>query len=133
MSAELDSLIHKSKDLEAQIEQLAAELSQLHAAIAERMGERGEYYGHGVVAKKWRRVHWEVNKELLLDELSAEALDYCKEVVLTKEKLDQAVRAGYLPPRLYDRAIKREQRGWNVSLKIIEALESASDWDRAAQ
>ena len=130
MSAELDSLIRKSKTLEAQIEQLTAELARLHAAIAERMGDRREYYGHGVVAKKWSRVRWEVNKALLLDELSPEALDYCKEVVLTKEKLDQAVRAGYLPPRLYDRALRREQRGWNVSVKIIDALENALDWER---
>ena len=130
MSAELDSLIRKSKDLETQIEQLTAELARLHAAIAERMGDRREYYGHGVVAKKWSRVRWEVNKALLLDELSPEALDYCKEVVLTKEKLDQAVRAGYLPPRLYDRAIKREQLGWNVSLKIIDRLENEPDWER---
>jgi hypothetical protein len=56
MSAELDSLIRKSKDLETQIEQLTAELARLHAAIAERMGDRREYYGHGVVAKKWSRM-----------------------------------------------------------------------------
>jgi hypothetical protein len=130
MSAELDSLIHKSKDLETQIEQLTAELARLHKAIAERMGDKREYYGHGVVAKKWSRVRWDVNKALLLDELSPEALDYCKEVVLTKEKLDQAVRAGYLPPRLYDRAIKREQLGWNVNLKIIDALENEPGWER---
>src|SRR5262249_3664882 len=130
MAAELDSLIRKSKDLQIQIEQLTAELARLHAVIAERMGDKREYYGHGVVAKKWSRVRWDVNKALLLDELSPEALDYCKEVVLTKEKLDQAVRAGYLPPRLYDRAIKREQRGWNVSVKIIDALENELDWER---
>jgi hypothetical protein len=130
MSAELDSLIRKGKALETQIEQLTAELAQLHGAIAERMGDRREYYGHGVVAKKWSRVRWEVNRALLLDELSPEALDYCKEVVLTKEKLDQAVRAGYLPPRLYDRAMKREQLGWNVSLKIIDALEHEPGWER---
>jgi hypothetical protein len=94
------------------------------------MGDRREYYGHGAVAKKWARVHWEVNKALLLDELSADALDYFKEVVLTKEKLDQAVKAGYLPPRLYDRAVKRQPVGWNVSLKVLDALESEEDWDR---
>ena len=49
---------------------------------------------------------------------------------LTKTKLDQAVKAGYLPPRLYDRAVKREQLGWNVSLKILEPLESALEWER---
>src|SRR5882724_6699128 len=74
MSAELDSLIRKSKDLETQIEQLTAELSRLRAAIAEHMGDRREYHGHGVVAKKWAHVRWEVDKALLLDELSAEAL-----------------------------------------------------------
>src|ERR1043166_9359971 len=130
MSGQLDSLIRKSKDLEMQIEQLTGELARLHGEIAERMGDRHEYYGHGVVAKKWARVHWEVNKDLLLDELSAEALDYCKEVVLTKTKLDQAVRAGYLPPRLYDRAIKREDQGWNVSLQVLETSEHDLDWDR---
>ena len=130
MSAELDSLIRKSKALEVQIEQLIAALTHLHEAIAERMGDRREYYGHGVVAKKWTRVRWEVNKALLLDELTPEGLDYCKEVILTKEKLDQAVRAGYLPPRLHDRAIKREQLGWNVSLKILDPLEGESDWER---
>src|SRR5215831_9150159 len=132
MAAELDSLIRKSKDLEAQIERLTAELTRLHAAIAERMGDGRAYYGQGVVAKQWSRVRWEVNKALLLDELSPEALDYCKEVVLTKEKLDQAVRAGYLPPRLYDRALRREQLGWNVSLKIIDRLENELDWEREA-
>jgi len=39
------------------------------------------------------------------------------------------VKAGYLPPRLYDRAVKREQLGWNVNLKILEPPESASDWE----
>ena len=47
-----------------------------------------------------------------------------------KEKLDQAVKAGYLPPRLYDRAVKREQLGWNVSLKILDGPETIADWDR---
>ena len=40
------------------------------------------------------------------------------------------VRAGYLPPRLYDRAIKRVQLGWSVSLKIIDRLEDAPVWER---
>jgi hypothetical protein len=129
MSAQLDSLIRKSKDLELQLEQLTAELARLQGEIADRMGNRHEYYGHGVVAKKWARVHWEINQDLLLDELSSEALAYCKEVVLTKTKLDQAVKASYLPPRLYDRAVKREQLGWNVHLKILEPSEKAFDWD----
>lgn len=129
MSAQLDSLIRKSKDLELQLEQLTAELARLHGEIADRMGDRHEYYGHRVVAKKWARVHWEINKDLLLDELASEALAYCKEVVLTKTKLDQAVKAGYLPPRLYDRAVKRAQLGWNVHLKILEPPEKAFDWD----
>jgi len=129
MSAQLDSLIRKSKDLELQLEQLTAELARLHGEIADRMGDAHEYYGHGVVAKKWARVHWEINKDLLLDELSSEALAYCKEVVLTKTKLDQAVKVGYLPPRLYDRAVKRAQLGWNVHLKILEPPEKAFDWD----
>ena len=38
MSAQLDSLIRNSKDLEMQIEQLTAELARLHGEIAERMG-----------------------------------------------------------------------------------------------
>jgi hypothetical protein len=129
MSAQLDSLIRKGKDLETQIEQLTAELARLHGEIAERMGDRHEYYGHGVVAKKWARVHWEVNKDLLLDELSREALDYCKEVVLTKTKLDQAVKAGYLTPRLYNRAVKREQLGWNVNLKVLEPPDGVLEWE----
>jgi hypothetical protein len=129
MSAQLDSLIRKSKDFERQIEQLTAELARRHGEIAERMGDRHEYYGRGVVAKKWARVHWEINKDLLLDELSYEAPDYHKEVILTKTKLDQAVKAGYLPPRLYDRAVKREQLGWNVNLKILEPPESALEWE----
>jgi hypothetical protein len=62
------------------------------------MGARHAYYGHGLVAKKGARVHWELHKALLLDALSSEALAYCKEVVLTKTKRDQAVQAGYLPP-----------------------------------
>jgi hypothetical protein len=129
MSTQLDSLIRKSKDLEMQIEQLTAELARLHGEIAERMGDSHEYYGHGVIAKKWVRVHWEINKDLLLDELPHEALDYCKEVVLTKTKLDQAVKAGYLPPRLYARAVKCEQVGWNVSLKILGSPERVLDWE----
>jgi hypothetical protein len=129
MSAQLDSLIRKSKDLEMQIEQLTAELERLYGEIAERMEDSHEYYGHGVVAKKWARVRWEINKDLLLDELSYEALAYCKEVVLTKTKLEQAVKAGYLPPRLYDRAVKREQLGWSVNLKVLEPPERALDWD----
>jgi hypothetical protein len=125
MSIELDSLIRKGKDLETQIEQLQAELTRLRNEIARRMGDRREYYGHGIVAKKWERVHWDINKELLLDELSTGALDYLKEVVLTKEKLTQAVKAGYLPPRLYDRAVQRQAAGWNVSLKVV----GAPEWD----
>jgi hypothetical protein len=76
---------------------------------------------------KWARVHWEINKDLLLDELSYKALDYCKEVIPTKTKLDQAIKAGYLPPRLYACAVKCAQLGWNVNLKILEPPESA--WD----
>jgi hypothetical protein len=130
MSTELDSLIRKGKNLETQIEQLQAELAQLREEIVEHIGDKHEYYGNGVVAKKWARVHWEVNKALLLDELSADALNYCKDVVLTKEKLDQAVKAGYLPPRLYDRAIKREHRGWNVSLKVLDTYANEPDWEK---
>jgi hypothetical protein len=130
MSAELDSLIYKSKAMETQIEQLTEELSRLRAEIAARMGDTREYYGHGVGAKKWEHVRWEIDKELLLDELPTEALDYLKEVVLTKAKLDQAVRAGYLTPRLYDRAIKRQQLGWNISLKIPPAQEHETDWEK---
>ena len=130
MSAELDSLIRKSKDLEIQIEQLTAELARLHREIAERMGDKHEYYGHGVVAKKWARVYGRSIKTSYWHELSSEALAYCKEVVLTKTKLDQAVKAGYLPPRLYDRAVKREPRGWNVHLTVLEPPESAFEWGR---
>jgi len=119
MSAELDALIRKANHVEVQREQLTAELTRLRDAIAARMGDEREYYGKGVVAKKWARVHWEINKELLLDELSPEALAYLKEVVFTMDKLQQAVKAGYLPPRLYDRAVKKEDEGWNVSLKIL--------------
>ena len=119
MSAELDALIRKAHNLEAQRDQLATELTRLRAAIAVQMGAEREYYGKGVVAKKHARVRWEINKELLLDELSPDALAYLKEVVFTKEKLEQAVRAGHLPPRLYDRAMKKEDEGWNVSLKVL--------------
>ena len=120
MSAELDALIRKANSLEMQREQLTAELTRLREAIAAQMGEEREYYGTGVVAKKWARVRWEINKELLLDALPPDALAYLKEVVFTKEKLAQAVKAGYLPPRLYDRAVKKEDEGWNVSLKVLE-------------
>jgi hypothetical protein len=74
-------------------------------------------------------VRWEINKELLLDELPPEALAYLKEVVFTKGKLDQAVRAGYLPPRLYDRAVKQEDEGWNVSLKVLAVPPVEPDWE----
>lgn len=133
MSASLDRLIRKSKDLETQIEQLTTELANLRNDIATRMGEQRDYYGHGVAAKKWARVRWEINRELLLDELSADGLDFLKEVVLTKEKLDQAVRAGHLPPRLYDRAVHREQTGWNVSLKIFDPPERAAEWEHVEE
>jgi hypothetical protein len=129
MSAELDALIQKAHNLEEQIEQLTTELTRLRDAIAARMGEEREYYGQGVVAKKWARVRWEINKELLLDELPPEALAYLKEVVFTKDKLDQAVRAGYLPPRLYDRAVKREDEGWRVSLKVLAGPSVEPDWE----
>ena len=129
MSAELDALIRKAHNLEGQIEQLTTELARLRDAIAAQMGEEREYYGQGAVAKKWARVRWEINKELLLDELPPEALAYLKEVVFTKDKLDQAVRAGHLPPRLYDRAVKREDEGWNVSLKVLAVPAAAADWE----
>ena len=119
MSAELDALIRKAHNLEVQREQLTMELMKLRDTIAAQMGEEREYYGKGVVAQKRARVRWEINKELLLDELPPEALAYLKEVVFTKEKLEQAVKAGYLPPRLYDRAMKKEDEGWNVNLKIL--------------
>jgi hypothetical protein len=129
MSAELDALIRKAKNLEIQIEQLTTELTQLRGTIAAQMGEDREYYGHGVVAKKWARVHWEINKALLLDELSPDAIAYLKEVVFTKGKLDQAVKDGHLPPRLYDRAVKQEDEGWNVSLKVLALPSVELDWE----
>jgi len=129
MSAELDALIRKAHNLEVQREQLTTELTQLRDAIAARMGEEREYYGTGVVAKKRARVHWEINKELLLDELPPDALAYLKEVVFTKEKLDHAVKAGYLPPRLYDRAVQKEAEGWTVSLKVLALPTPAPDWE----
>lgn len=125
MSEAIDTLIHKGLQLEEQIAQLTAELSQVREAIAARLGERREYYGQGVLARKWARVRWHINKELLLDELPREALDYLKEVVFTKEKLRQAVQAGYLPPRLHDRAVKQEREGWNVSFRRLEAPPAA--------
>jgi hypothetical protein len=130
VSAELDALIRKVKDLETQLAHLTAELAAQREEIARQMGAQREYYGHGVVARKWARVRWEINTALLLDELPREALDYCKEVVFTKEKLDQAVQAGHLPPRLYDRAVERLQEGWNVSLKTLDIPEPELDWER---
>jgi ParB-like chromosome segregation protein Spo0J len=124
MAAELDALIRKGKAIETQIEQLTVELAALRDEIAARMGAQREYYGAGVVARKWARVRWEIHKELLLDELPREVLEHFKDVVFTKAKLEQALKAGYLPPRLYDRAVKRVQEGWNVSLKLLEASES---------
>lgn len=129
MSAELDALIRKAKSLEGQIAQLTTELTRLRDAIAAQMGEKREYYGQGVVAKKWARVRWEINKELLLDALPPDALAYLKEVVFTKGKLDQAVKAGYLPPRLYDRAVKQADEGWNVSLKVLALPTAEPDWE----
>lgn len=130
MSAELDALIRKAKNLEGQIAQLTTELTRLRDAIAAQMGEEREYYGQGVVAKKWARVRWEIDKELLLDALPPDALAYLKEVVFTKGKLDQAVKAGYLPPRLYDRAVKQADEGWNVSLKVLALPTAEPDWER---
>ena len=73
------------------------------------------------------------HKELLLDELSAAAIDYLKEVTCTKDKFDQAVKAGYLLPRLYDRAIKRVHEWWNVSLKLLDTPSVVSAWDPEAE
>jgi hypothetical protein len=129
MSDELDALIRKGKSLETQIEQLMVELSRLRQAVAARMGEKREYYGKGVVAKKWARVRWDINKALLLDQLPGEALDHFREVVFTKAKLDQAVKSGHLPPRLHDRAVTRVQEGWNVSLKCLDT--PVPDWHEA--
>jgi hypothetical protein len=129
MSVGLDSLIRKGKDLEIQIEQLNEELTRLRSEIGRRMGDQREYYGKGIVARKWARMRWQINKELLLDELSADALNYLKEVVLSKEKLTHAIKAGYLPPRLYDRAVQCEQVGWNISLKVVETPESEPEWE----
>ena len=129
MSAALDALIRKAHNLEEQRAQLTAELTRLRDAIAAQMGEEREYYGTGVVAKKRARVRWEINKELLLDELPPEALTYLKEVVFSKEKLDQAVKAGYLPPRLYDRAVQKAEEGWSVSLKVLASPTPEPDWE----
>lgn len=129
MSAALDALIRKAHDLEGQRAQLTAELARLRDTIAAQMGEEREYYGTGVVAKKRARVRWEINKELLLDELPPEALTHLKEVVFSKEKLDQAVKAGYLPPRLYDRAVQKAEEGWSVSLKVLESPTPEPDWE----
>jgi hypothetical protein len=129
MSVELDSLIRKANDLKVQIEQLHTELARLRQEVAVRMGDKREYYGQGVVARKSARVQWEIHKDLLLDELSPAALEYFKEVVLTKEKLDQAIKAGYLPPRLYDRAVRRDQVGWNVSLKVLDTVAEDLEWE----
>jgi hypothetical protein len=129
MSAALDALIRKAHNLEIQIAQLTAELMRLRDAIAGQMGDEHEYFGHGVMARKWARVRWQINKELLLDALPPEALAYLKEVVFTKEKLAQAVRAGYLPPRLYDRAMQREDEGWNVSVKVLALPAAEPDWE----
>ena len=51
-------------------------------------------------------------------------------VMLTKEKLDRAVRAVIFPHACMTMPYKREQFGWNVSVKIIDALENVSDWER---
>ncbi len=72
------------------------------------------------MARKWARVRWEVNEALLLDELPRESLEYFKEVVFNKEKLDLAIKAGHLPPRLYDRAVVKKEEGWNVTFKFTD-------------
>jgi hypothetical protein len=51
------------------------------------------------------------SKDFLLDELSYEAFAYCKEVVLTKTKLDQAVKAGY-PPSAPVRSCGETRAAW---------------------
>src|SRR6516165_1446053 len=129
MSAELDALIRKAHNLEAQRDQLATELTRLRAAIAVQMGAEREYYGKGVVAKKHARVRWEINKELLLDELSPDALAYLKEVVFTKEKLDQAIRAASPPPRLNARAGPKEDEGGTVTLNFLTSPSQRPVWN----
>ena len=129
MSIELDSLIRKGKALEKQIEQLKVELTQVREEVATLMQEQREYYGTGVVAKKWARVRWTIDKELLLDELHGESLNYFKEVVFTKDKLDAAVRAGHLPPRLYGLAVKKTPQGWNVSLSVLDTVADEVAWE----
>ncbi|MBI2875829.1 MAG: hypothetical protein HYY20_02990 [Candidatus Tectomicrobia bacterium] len=117
MPEELDNLIRLGLKLEEQIAGLNAQLSQVRERIADLMGGSREYVGQGVMARKWARVRWDINTHLLLDELPRESLEYFKEVVITKEKLDQAVRAGQLPPRLHDRAVRKMEEGWNVTFK----------------
>ena len=82
-----------------------------------------------MVAKKWTRVRWEINKALLLDELPPEALAYLKESCSPRTSSIRRLRAGHLPPRLYDRAVKREDEGWNVSLKVLAVPAVAVDWE----
>lgn len=125
MITEIDDLIHRGKALEDQIDQLTHELARVRDAIAARMGTQVEYYGQGVTARKWERVKWEIDKELLLEELSPAALDSLKEVVFTKSKLEQSLKAGHIPPRLYHRALQRLSAGWNVSFKILDGAEAA--------
>ncbi|MBI1987297.1 MAG: hypothetical protein HYS70_02980 [Nitrospinae bacterium] len=119
MLEELDSLIRTGLKLEEQIAGLTEQLSQIRERIARLMGSSNEYVGHGVMTRKWARVRWDININLLLDELPREALEYFKEVVITKEKLDHAVKAGQLLPRLYDRAVRKKEEGWNVTFKQV--------------
>jgi hypothetical protein len=124
VSDELDALIRQGKAMETRIDRLIAELSRLRQEIALRLGEHDEYHGTGVAAKKWARTYWDINLAMLLDELPDDVLEHFKEVVFTKDKLDRAVKAGYISPSLYERAVQRVQQGWNVSLKVLETPES---------
>jgi hypothetical protein len=127
VSDELDALIRQGKAMETRIDRLIAELSRLRQEIALRLGEHGEYHGTGVVAKKSARTYWDINLAMLLDELPDDVLERFKEVVFTKDKLDWAVKAGYVSPSLYDRAVRRVQHGWNISLKVLETPGSEPD------
>lgn len=113
------TLMLRIHDLQLEIDAAQKALAACKAELATCMGDQKMLVYRGLVAKKWPNVRYSVDSTYLVNSLPAEVLDWFREPVITKDKMERAVRAGVMAPAVFKKAVERQEKGWVVSVQKV--------------